>query len=176
MTAVMGRRADARHAADMDSPVFDPKLPVKEILARFPDVRSVLAAHGLDACCGGEHPLERACAAKSVPLAQVLADLESAHGVAEAQNLVPPTMSVRETRRRFPATIPVFARYGLGDCGGDEGPDEPLAWFATVHRLPLEEFLRTSARPRSPTPRRLPRRRAPRRCRSRRTSSSGRSS
>jgi hypothetical protein len=69
-------------------------------------------------------------------------DLESAHRVAEAQSLVPPTMSVREARRRFPATIPVLARYGLGDCGGEEGPDEPLAWFATVHRLPLEEFLR----------------------------------
>jgi hypothetical protein len=51
-------------------------------------------------------------------------------------------MSVREVRRRFPATIPVFERYGLGDCGGEEGPEEPMAWFATVHRLPLEEFLR----------------------------------
>lgn len=122
--------------------VFDPKLPVKQILARFPDVRSVLAAYGIDTCCGGEHPLEQACAAKSVPVAEVLRDLESAHRVAEAQNLVPPTMSVREARRRFPATIPVFTRYGLGDCGGDEGPEEPLAWFATVHRLPLEDFLR----------------------------------
>jgi len=115
---------------------------VKEILARFPDVRSVLAAYGIDTCCGGEHPLEQACAAKSVPVAEVLRDLESAHRVAEAQNLVPPTMSVREARRRFPATIPVFTRYGLGNCGGDEGPEEPLAWFATVHRLPLEDFLR----------------------------------
>ena len=51
-------------------------------------------------------------------------------------------MSIRELRRRFPATIPVLARYGLGDCGGEEGPDEPLAWFATVHQLPLDEFLR----------------------------------
>jgi hypothetical protein len=122
--------------------VFDPKLPVKQILARFPDVRSVLAAYGIDTCCGGEHPLEQACAAKSIPIAEVLRDLESAHRVSEAQNLVPPTMSVREARRRFPATIPVFTRYGLGDCGGDEGPEEPLAWFATVHRLPLEGFLR----------------------------------
>jgi uncharacterized protein involved in response to NO len=122
--------------------VFDPKLPVNQILARFPDVRSVLAAYGIDTCCGGEHPLEQACAAKSVPVSEVLRDLESAHRVAEAQNLVAPTMSVREARRRFPATIPVFTRYGLGDCGGDEGPEEPLAWFATVHRLPLEDFLR----------------------------------
>ena len=126
----------------MNGSVFDPELPVKEILARFPDVRSVLAAYGVDTCCGGEHSLRQACAERSVTLAEVVEDLESAHRVAEAQNLVPPTMSVREARSRFPATIPVLARYGLGDCGGEEGPDEPLAWFATVHRLPLEEFLR----------------------------------
>ncbi len=142
MTDVMDGGFPRPHPEDMSGPVFDPKLPVKEILARFPDVRSVLAAYGVDTCCGGEHPLEQACAAKSVPLPEVLRDLESAHRVAEAQNLVPPTMSVREARRRFPATIAVFTRYGLGDCGGDEGPEEPLAWFATVHRLPLEEFLR----------------------------------
>jgi hypothetical protein len=51
-------------------------------------------------------------------------------------------MSIREVRRRFPATIPILERYGLSGCGGEEGPEEPLAWFATVHRLPLDEFLR----------------------------------
>ena len=126
----------------MNSSVFDPELPVKEILARFPDVRSVLAAYGVETGPGGEHSLRQACSERSVALAEVVNDLESAHRVAEAQSLVPPTMSVREARRRFPATIPVLARYGLGDCGGEDGPDEPLAWFATVHRLPLEEFLR----------------------------------
>ncbi len=140
---------------------FDPRLPVKVLLERFPDVRSVLAAYQIDTCCSGEHPLEQACAARQIPLRQVLEDLESAHRVAEAQNLVPPTMSVREVRRRFPATIPVFERYGLGDCGGEEGPEEPVAWFATVHRLPLEEFLRdireaavrdAAAIPRQPAP------------------------
>src|SRR6266702_1206714 len=109
--------------------IFDPKLPVKVLLERSPVVRPVLASYGLDTCCGGEHPLEDACAAKGVVLAQVLEDLESAHRDAEAYNLVPPT-------------IPVFERYGLGDCGGEDGPEEPLAWFATVHRLPLDEFLR----------------------------------
>jgi hypothetical protein len=51
-------------------------------------------------------------------------------------------MTVREVLRRFPATAPVLERYGLSECGGDDGPDEPLAWFATMHRLPLEDFLR----------------------------------
>ncbi len=121
--------------------VFDPGLPVKTLLERYPDVRSVLASYAIDACCGGEHPLEQACAARKIPLAEVLRDMESAHRAAEGYSIVPPTMSVREARRRFPSTIPVLARFGLGDCGGEDGPEEPLAWFATVHRLPLEEFL-----------------------------------
>jgi hypothetical protein len=121
---------------------IDPKLPVKSLLDRYPHLRSALASRGLEACCGGQHPLEQACLAKGVPLQEVIADLQAAHAAVEAHSLVPPTMSVREVRRRFPATIPVLERYGLGDCGGDEGPEEPLAWFATVHRLPLEEFLR----------------------------------
>ena len=121
---------------------FDPTLPVRDLLARYPQVASALAAHGLDSCCGGMHPLKDACAAKGKDLAEVVRDLESAYAASEAHNLVPPTMSIRELSRRFPATRPVLERYGLGDCGGEDGPDEPLAWFATVHRLPLEEFLR----------------------------------
>jgi Domain of Unknown function (DUF542)/NnrS protein len=125
-----------------DAPRFDPALPIKDFLARYPHLSSALAAHGLDTCCGGVHSLEEACRAKGVDLGEVVRDLESAHGAAEAYNVVPPTMSIRELRRRFPATGPVLERYGLGDCGGEEGPDEPLAWFATVHRLPLDDFLR----------------------------------
>ena len=126
---------------DLALPI-DPKLPVRDLLARHPHLASALAARGLDSCCGGEHPLADACRAKGVPLPEVLADLESAHRAAEAYSIVPPTMSIRDMTRRFPATRPVLERYGLGDCGGEDGPDEPLAWFATVHRLPLDDFLR----------------------------------
>jgi uncharacterized protein involved in response to NO len=125
-----------------DASGFDPTQPIKDLLARYPHLSSALAAHGLDACCGGVHSLEEACRAKGLGLGEVVRDLESAHEAAEAYSLVPPTMSIRELRRRFPATRAVLERYGLGDCGGEEGPDEPLAWFATVHRLPLEDFLR----------------------------------
>ena len=121
---------------------IDPKLPVREILARLPHLASALAAHGLDSCCGGQHPLADACRAKGVALDEVMKDLESAHRAVEAHSIVPPTMSIRELTRRYPGTRPVLERYGLGDCGGPDGPDEPLAWFATVHRLPLDEFLR----------------------------------
>lgn len=125
-----------------DAPRFDPNLPVKDLLARYPQLSSALAAHGLDTCCGGMHPLKDACAAKGEDLAEVVRDLESAHAATEAHSLVPPTMTIREVSRRFPATRPVLERYGLGDCGGEDGPDEPLAWFATVHRLPLDDFLK----------------------------------
>ncbi|HYB52331.1 MAG TPA: DUF542 domain-containing protein [Thermoanaerobaculia bacterium] len=121
--------------------LFDPRLPVRELASRYSTAKSVLLSWGLDTCCSGEQPLEEACAQRGVPLSDVLKDLESAHRVAEAYSLVPPSMSIREVRRRFPATIPVFERYGLGDCGGEEGPDEPLAWFATVHRLPVDRLL-----------------------------------
>ncbi len=122
--------------------IIDPAVPVRDLLSKYPHLSSALAANGLDTCCGGMHPLRDACAAKGLPLSEVLADLESAHAAAEAQAIVPPTTSIREVLRRFPATRPVLERWGLADCGGAEGPDEPLAWFATVHQLPLDEFLR----------------------------------
>jgi hypothetical protein len=124
------------------SATIDPEVPIRDLLARMPHLSSALAARGLDTCCGGEHSLARACAAKGIPLGEVVDDLDSAHRAAEAYSIVPPTLSIREIRRRFPATGPVFEHYGLGDCGGPDGPDEPVAWFATVHRLPLDDFLR----------------------------------
>jgi NnrS protein len=126
----------------MNASSIDPQVPIRVLLARMPHLASALAARGLDSWRGGEHPLAQACDARGMPLDDVVADLESAHRAAEAHSIVPPTMSVREIRRRFPATAPVFERYGLGDCGGPDGPEEPVAWFATVHRLPLDDFLR----------------------------------
>ncbi len=142
MTGVMDAAVGASWNRVMNDEPIDPARTVQELLSRHAFAAPVLASHGLDTCCGGKHPLATACAARGVPLARVLDDLESARRNVGCGDAVPPTMSIRELRRRFPATIPVLARYGLGDCGGPEGPDEPLAWFATVHRLPLEEFLR----------------------------------
>ncbi len=88
---------------------FDPATPVRDILARYPQLSSALAAHGLDTCCGGEHPLRDACRAKGVPLDEVLQDLESAWQAVEAHSIVPPTMSIREMTRRFPGN-PAGAR------------------------------------------------------------------
>jgi hypothetical protein len=145
MILVMGGLIVSRHSPPMnDATRIDPKLPVRELLALHPGLGPVLAAHGLDTCCGGMHPLKDACRAKGVPLADLLPELESARSSStpSAEDLVPPTMSIREMRRRFPGTRPVLERHGLGDCGGEDGPDEPVAWFATVHRLPLDALLR----------------------------------
>ena len=126
---------------------IDPRRTVRDLLRDYPQLAPILAGHGLDTCCGGVHPLEQACRAKGVSLAALLPELESASAPTgdrptSGAGLIPPTMSIREVRKLYPATLPVLERYGLGDCGGGDGPDEPVAWFATVHRLPLDEFLR----------------------------------
>ena len=143
MIFVMGAMGGSRHSRPMnDLARIDPNLAVKDLLARHPGLSSALAAHGLDTCCGGMHPLADACAAKGLDLREVVSDLEDALAALESHSIVPPTTSIRDLLRRFPATREVLERYGLGDCGGADGPDEPLAWFATVHRLPVDEFLR----------------------------------
>jgi hypothetical protein len=121
---------------------IDPNLPVRELLARMPEIRPVLAAYDIDTCCGGEHPLAEACRARGVALPDVLREIAEASPAAEAgADLVVPAMSIREIVRRFPSAAAVFERYGLGDCGGEEGPDEPLGWFATVHRIALDPLM-----------------------------------
>ena len=127
---------------------IDPDLPVKELLERLPEIRPVLAAFDIDTCCGGQHPLKEACIARGVPLEEVLREIghilpEPAGGrtlraiPAPGGDLVIPAMSIREIVRRFPSTAAVLEKHGLGDCGGEDGPDEPLGWFATVHRIAL---------------------------------------
>jgi uncharacterized protein involved in response to NO len=127
---------------------IDPNLPVKELLARNPEFRPVLAAYEIDTCCGGEHPLVDACRARGVALQEVVRELGHASDAARATpeapagaDLVVPAMSIREILKRFPSTAAVFEKHGLGDCGGENGPEEPLGWFATVHRVPLDPLL-----------------------------------
>lgn len=43
--------------------------------------------------------------------------------------------SLRDILKAHPQVRPVLTKYGLLECGGAEGPDEPLAWFARVHRV-----------------------------------------
>ncbi len=133
---------------------IDPGMTVAEILKRHPEARPVLAGLGLDACCGGSHPLEFACRAHRIPLERVLAAIEEVS--TPRPRLIDPEMTVREVIRRFPATLPVFDRHGLMGCGGSQGPVEPLGWFAQVHHVDLdglvEELEEAAARVEPPAP------------------------
>ncbi len=51
-------------------------------------------------------------------------------------------MSVRAILAAYPQTAPVLARYGMTGCGGAQGPDEPLRWFALVHKVDPEKLKR----------------------------------
>lgn len=62
-------------------------------------------------------------------------------------------MTIREILIRWPATRSVFERAGLAGCGGPNGPDERLDFFANVHHVPLEplkQSLQEVIRPHSP--------------------------
>lgn len=50
-------------------------------------------------------------------------------------------MTVRELLKVFPQTRAVFDRYGMHGCGGAEGPEEPLSFFAEMHGLDTDELL-----------------------------------
>jgi iron-sulfur cluster repair protein YtfE (RIC family) len=110
----------------------------------MPQIRPVLAVYGIDTCCGGEHALAEACRARGVALADVMREIGAAANASPApsgSDLVVPAMSIREILRRFPSSAAVFEKHGLADCGGDERSDEPLGWFATVHRIALEPLM-----------------------------------
>jgi hypothetical protein len=140
---------------------LDPKMTVAEILERHPAARAVLAGFGLDACCGGAHPLEHACRAHRVPIEEVLEALRAVAAPADAgrgeRRPIDPGMSVRDVIAAHPATLEVFVRHGLMGCGGARGPSEPIGWFAEVHHVDpgallaeLEEAARPGAAPAAP--------------------------
>ena len=65
----------------MDSrktPAPDLDMTVREILDRWPAAERVLAARGLDLCCGGVHPLRMAARAHGHDPETVLAELTRA--------------------------------------------------------------------------------------------------
>jgi len=67
-----------------------------------------------------------------------MAELESA----VAPKHVRPEASVRDVITQWPWTVRVFERHGLTGCGGAQGPDEPLGFFATVHEVDPDKLLR----------------------------------
>ncbi len=51
-------------------------------------------------------------------------------------------LSLRDILIAYPQTRPVLSRYGLMECGGATGPDEPLGWFARVHHVDPDQLMR----------------------------------
>ncbi|MHB9131335.1 MAG: DUF1858 domain-containing protein [Armatimonadota bacterium] len=51
-------------------------------------------------------------------------------------------VSLRDIIAAYPQTRAVMAKYGLMECGGAAGPDEPLGWFARVHQVDAVQLKR----------------------------------
>lgn len=49
--------------------------------------------------------------------------------------------SVAEIVKRCPTARRIFDKYGLKGCGGEQGPTEPLAFFAAVHKVDVEKLV-----------------------------------
>ena len=55
--------------------------------------------------------------------------------------LIDRDMTLPDIIRRYPGCRKVFDRYGLLGCGGPEGPQEQLSFFARAHRIPERQLL-----------------------------------
>src|SRR5215813_9220832 len=51
------------------------------------------------------------------------------------------SMYLPDIVRRYPRARQVLDRYGLQGCGGANGPNETVAWFARLHGVSLERIL-----------------------------------
>lgn len=120
--------------------MISPNTPIKDVIAAHPETREVFARHGLDTCCGGTHPVEMAARAHGQDLEALLAELHAAAAFG-TETPVSPEMTVREAIARWPWTIRVFEYHGLTGCGGAQGPNEPIGFFATVHEVDPEGLL-----------------------------------
>ena len=118
--------------------MISPQTPIKDVIANHPETGAVFARHGLDTCCGGAHPVEMAARAHKLPLEPLMVELERA---AAPKNVGPDT-SVRTVIAHWPWTVRVFERHGLTGCGGAQGPDEPLGFFATAHEVDPDALVR----------------------------------
>jgi hypothetical protein len=50
--------------------------------------------------------------------------------------------SVAEVVKSCPSARRIFDRHGLKGCGGEQGPSEPISFFAAVHNVNAEDLLR----------------------------------
>jgi iron-sulfur cluster repair protein YtfE (RIC family) len=53
-------------------------LPIRDLIERYPALMSVLAAHGLDLCCGGPRTVPEAAALHGLDARALLAELDAA--------------------------------------------------------------------------------------------------
>lgn len=54
---------------------------------------------------------------------------------------ITPEMTVREINAKYPACREVFNKHGMGGCGGQYGPPEPIDFFANAHGVDMDELI-----------------------------------
>ncbi len=111
---------------------------IAELLASHPRVRDILAAKGIDTCCGGSLTLAQAAEARGIPVTELV---EALTGSTSRPPLVHRSDTVRHVLATYPGTASVFEKHGLMGCGGTAGPDERIDLFAVIHRVDVAQLL-----------------------------------
>lgn len=56
--------------------------------------------------------------------------------------IISATSNIRAIIKNHPQARKVFERHGLLECGGPQGPREPLGFFAKAHGVDAETLIR----------------------------------
>ncbi len=54
---------------------------------------------------------------------------------------ITPDMTVKDINIKYPACQEVFKKFGIGGCGGQYGPPEPVDFFASAHNVNLDVLI-----------------------------------
>ena len=102
---------------------------VKDVIKRHPAAQAVFARHGMDLCCGGEHPISTAAAAAGVDAEALLKELNAAAGAPRARE-APNWPRRPESLRRRPL-----------DVSGLEPPEPLVRILSELQGLGPDEVL-----------------------------------
>jgi len=128
--------------------VIGPDTLVGDLARLYPRTLEILTRHKVDLCCEAGEPLGVVARKHKLDMGRLLEEFNKAIGSGQSPSVTPrmsnkieATTSVAEIVRLCPSARKIFDRHGLKGCGGENGPAEPLEFFARVHQADLDALL-----------------------------------
>ncbi|NOG86072.1 MAG: DUF542 domain-containing protein [Planctomycetes bacterium] len=139
---------------------------VNDVTEKYPQTTEIFNRYGVDTCCGGVQSIEKTAIACNVDVDNLIKELNTSlpeetsseesgtqnKTVEEAKSApaadsggtqeITENTTVKEIIKCYPETKGVFSKYGLLECGGEYGPDEPVYFFAKVHNVDSDNLIK----------------------------------